>query len=115
MKTGNKDFSMMDEAEKQKYLRARKRVQELKKFYNNLTAYIIFVFFFALINYWDNQWRYPWFLWAALGWGIGVAFHAMKAFHLNPMYSENWEKRKLKEFMDKEEQESQQMSQKRWE
>jgi hypothetical protein len=86
-----------------KYIKAKERVDELKKFYSNLAAYIVVIAFLAGVNYYGNQWEYPWFLWAAVGWGIGVAFHAMKAFQVNPMFNKDWEERKIKEYMDKDE------------
>ena len=85
-----------------KYQRARDRVDELKKFYNNLTIYLIFVVFLAGINYYTTGFGYMWFLWAAFGWGIGVFFHALKTFRVNPFFNKDWEERKIREFMEKD-------------
>ncbi len=85
-----------------KYLRAKERVEELKKFYSSLAWYIVVIGFLAWLNYYTNGWGYMWFLWAAFGWGIGLVFQAIKAFQLNPFMSKNWEERKLKEFMEEE-------------
>ena len=97
----------MDNFEQQKrYERAKERVDELKKFYNNLFSYIMVISFLAFINYYTLGWSwdgYLWFLWAAFGWGIGLAFHAAKAFRLNPMYNKDWEERKIKKYMEEEE------------
>ena len=61
----------MEEFNKEsKYIRAKERVEELKKFYGNLTSYIIVISGLALLNYWVDGWSYMWFLWAAFGWGI---------------------------------------------
>ena len=86
-----------------KYLRAKERVEKLKKFYGNLLSYVLVIALLAGINYWTNEWRYMWFLWAAFGWGIGLFFHALKTFNLNPFFSRDWEERKIREFMDEEE------------
>ena len=43
-----------------------------------------------------------WFLWAAFGWGIGLIFQAAKAFNWAPFMNKNWEEKKIKELMDKE-------------
>jgi len=86
-----------------KYIRAKERVEELKKFYGNLTSYIIVITGLAILNYYTNGWRYMWFLWAALGWGLGVVFHAIGTFNLNPFFGKDWEKRKINELMDKDE------------
>jgi len=85
-----------------KYIRAKERVAILKKFYSNLLSYIVFISFLAGLNYYTNQWRSPWFLWAAFGWGIGLIFHAVKAFNWVPFMNKDWEDRKIKEFMDEE-------------
>lgn len=84
----------------EKYYRAKKRVIEIKKFYMSVLSFIIFISLLAGLNYYTNQWRNPWFLWAAFGWGIGLAFQAAKAFDFNPVLGKDWEKRKIKEYMD---------------
>lgn len=86
-----------------KYIRAKERVDELKKFYSNLTSYTFVIAGLAALNYYVNQWSYMWFLWAAFGWGIGLVFHAIGTFQLNPFFGKNWEERKIQEYMDKDE------------
>ncbi|BFP39315.1 2TM domain-containing protein [Flavobacteriaceae bacterium GF1] len=95
---------MMDyRKDENKYLRAKERVDELKKFYGNLTSYVLVITGLAILNYYTNGWSYMWFLWAAFGWGIGLIFHAIGTFNLNPFFGKDWEKRKIKELMDKDE------------
>ncbi len=101
---------MEDFSKENKYIRAKERVEELKKFYGNLTAYVIVISGLAILNYWVDQWRYMWFLWAAFGWGIGLFFHAIRTFNLNPFFGKDWEERKIKEFMKDEDD-----SARRWE
>ncbi|MCM4165723.1 MULTISPECIES: 2TM domain-containing protein [unclassified Arenibacter] len=86
-----------------KYFRAKERVAAIKKFYMGLMSYFVFIGFLAALNYWTDQWRYPWFLWAAFGWGIGLVFHAIKVFGLSPFFGKNWEERKIKEYMEEDE------------
>ena len=88
---------MEDLNRENKYLRAKERVEQLKKFYSNLTAYILVISLLAGINYWANEWRYMWFLWAAFGWGIGILFHAFKVYGFNPILGRDWEERKIRE------------------
>lgn len=83
-----------------KYYRAKERVAEIKKFYTSLMMYVIFISFLAALNYYTNQLRYAWFLWAAFGWGIGLVFQAAKAFEWNPFMGKGWEERKMREFME---------------
>ena len=100
---------MEDLNKENKYIRARERVEALKKFYGNLTSYVLVISGLAALNYWVNGWSYMWFLWAAFGWGIGLAFQAVKTFNLNPFLGKDWEERKIKEFMKDDE------SPRRWE
>lgn len=86
-----------------KYIRAKERVDELKKFYGNLTSYVLVITGLAVLNYYTNSWSYMWFLWAAFGWGIGILFHAIGTFNLNPFFGKDWEDRKIKEYMDEDE------------
>lgn len=95
---------MQKESENNRYNKAKKRVAELKKFYSSLTTYFVFIVFLAGVNYYTNQFRSMWFLWAAFGWGIGIFFHALKVFNLNPLFGKDWEERKVKEYMDREKQ-----------
>ncbi len=88
--------------EQKRYDRARERVEELKKFYNNLTAYIIFISLLGGLNYYQNEWYNAWFIWPALGWGIGIIFHAIKAYRVNPMFDKDWEERKIRKYMEEE-------------
>lgn len=86
-----------------KYLKAKQRVGEIKKFYTSFISYLIFIACLAALNYYVNEWRSPWFLWAALGWGIGLFFQATKAFRWFSYFGRDWEERKLKKFMEQEE------------
>lgn len=79
------------------YLRARKKVEDLKEFYGSLASYIIIIPFLIFINY-RTFWEFQWFWFPALGWGIGLAFHAFKVY--GPGFS--WEEKKLRQFMEEE-------------
>ncbi|RKS53344.1 2TM domain-containing protein [Gillisia mitskevichiae] len=92
----------MENSEKN-YQRAKERVEELKKFYSHLLSYIVVNIFLAAVNYYSNEWRYPWFLWVTAGWGIGLIFDAMRAHQINPMFNKDWEERKIRSFMKEEE------------
>ena len=87
---------------KNKYIKAKERVNRLKKFYSNLLSYLVFIAFLAGLNYYVNGLRSPWFLWAAFGWGIGITIHAFKVFNWLPYMNKNWEDRKIKEYMNEE-------------
>ena len=96
-----------------RYLQAKEKVGEIRKFYGGIISYIIVIGALAGLNYWIDGLRYPWFLWAALGWGIGLIFQAAKAFDWNPFMSRDWEERKIKEFMERDKKSQSNMG--RWE
>lgn len=87
----------------ERYFKAKKRVEEMKGFYGNLTSYIVVNCVLFVINMVTSP-QYLWFFWPLLGWGIGVIFHGIKVFNYMPFLGKDWEERKIKEFMEKEEQ-----------
>ena len=84
------------------YLKAKRRVGEIKKFYISLLSYAIFIIFLAGLNYYINGLRNPWFLWAAFGWGIGLFFQGMKAFRWFSIFGKEWEEKKVQKFMEED-------------
>ena len=58
--------------------RARRRAAAETGFYAHLQVYLGVIAFLALINVFTTW--YPWFLWPAMGWGIGIASHYMGVF-----------------------------------
>jgi signal transduction histidine kinase len=58
--------------------RARRRAAAEVGFYMHLMSYLGVIAFLALINILTT--RYPWFIWPALGWGIGLFSHYMAVF-----------------------------------
>lgn len=86
-----------------KYLRARNRVEELKKFYGRISSGLLAIAITGAINYYLNEWENPWFLWVVFGVGVGLIFRAIKLFNLNPFTGRDWEERKIQEFMKQDE------------
>lgn len=83
------------------YLKAKKRVKDLKEFYGHLTAYCIVIPFLIFINLYTYD-QFQWFWFPMLGWGMGLSFHAVEVFG----YGKTWEERKIKELMEKEKQDN---------
>jgi len=81
-----------------KYIRAKKRVDELKGFYGNLIAYCVVIPFLIFVNY-QTAWGYKWFWFPVFGWGLGIVIQAFKVFG----YGTDWEERKIREIMNKDE------------
>lgn len=90
----------MDKEQQQyneEYMKASKRLEELKAFYSNLVAYVLVIPFLIFINY-MTYWGYQWFWFPMIGWGLGVAIHALVTFG----FGSDWERRKIEEIMEKD-------------
>ena len=87
-------------SQEERYERARKRVRKLRYFYRSLATYLAVMIVLFIVDYMDHgNW---WVYWPALGWGIAVALHAVRVF--GPGADSGWEERKIKQLMEKEEQ-----------
>lgn len=76
------------------YQRATERVAELKSFYGHLAAYCIVISALTIINLLTAP-DHLWFYWPMLGWGIGIASHALKTFGI----SKNWEEKQIQKIL----------------
>ncbi|WP_264553859.1 histidine kinase [Flavobacterium sp. N2038] len=83
--------------ENKAYFRAKKRVEELKGFYANVISYCCVIPCLIFVNLTFSP-GFQWFWFSALGWGFGVVMHAFKVFG----YSTNWEERKIREILERE-------------
>lgn len=84
-----------------RYADAKKRVNEIREFYQHLWTYIginVVLFLINLITA-PGVW---WFYWVTVFWGIGIIMHAVTTFGTNRIMSQDWEERKIKEMLDKE-------------
>ena len=77
-------------------------MEEIKGFYGNLVSYIVVNLGLLVLNLVTSP-NHLWFYWPLLGWGIGVLIHGMKVFNCMPFLSKEWEEQKIREFMQKEE------------
>ena len=84
-----------------RYESAQEQVKKIKGFYAHLTVYLIFIPVFIYLNFQSNA-GFPWAIFPICGWGFGVAGHASETFDWNPFFGKNWEQRKIKELIDKE-------------
>lgn len=109
MKHINFNNSSNEYKKERTYLRAQKRVKELKGFYWHVFWYVIiniFVFIIIALNTEGNFWHFGNYS-TPLFWGIGLGFHAFGVFGKNLIFGKEWEERKINEYMDK--------NKKRWE
>ncbi|MDC1505931.1 histidine kinase [Winogradskyella sp.] len=105
-----KQVSIMRTAQKSKarlnddYVRARKRVEELKGFYYSLISYVFVIPFLIFIWYTYSSHTIQWFWFPMFGWGLSLVFQAYRVYIDNGALGASWEKRKIEEYMSKENQ-----------
>ena len=69
-------------------------VRDIKGFYNHLAIYVIaIVAMFASSFFMETD--YPWYLWPAFGWGLGVLSHGLSVFEVFSFLGPNWERRQV--------------------
>lgn len=80
--------------------RAKKRVAELKEFYNNLVTYVSVNIVLIIIDmmFTDGMWFY----WVTLFWGLAIIWKAVHLFWGDRFLTKEWEQKKVKEYMDKD-------------
>ena len=90
-----------DDLENSKYVRAVKRVEKLKEFYQNFASYCIVIPFLIFINLRFSPGFY-WFWFPMFGWGIGLTFHFLEVNNYTIFLGKNWEEKKIEELMKKQ-------------
>jgi hypothetical protein len=89
----------MDEHEK--LVRARQQVEALTGFYIHLVVFVLVMLVLLAVN-WLATPDVWWVQWPFLGWGIGVAGHALLVFDSGaPGFITTWQLRKIRELKDK--------------
>ena len=87
-------------SDNERLARARRRVAALKGFYIHLSVFVLVLAGLAVVNLLLGP---PWWvLWVLLGWGIGVAAHALAISVHTSRRMADWEKRKTQEFLREE-------------
>jgi hypothetical protein len=104
----SENASQKDVYRQEAYIRAQKKVKKIVGFYWHLASYVIVnLFLIFLIGRENNNfWSFGTFS-TAIFWGIGLFFHFIGVFGPDFLFGNNWEQRKIKEYMDKDK--------KRWE
>jgi len=91
--------------ENKKYDKAKKRVEEIRSFYSHLFVYVVVNVGLFLLNIITSP-RSLWFYWVLIGWGIGLAIHALNIFGTEKILGKDWEEKKIKELMEKDKSET---------
>jgi 2TM domain len=90
----------------------RRRVHRLAEFYRHALVFVVFIGCLWALNAWQiyasyysfgsTRWYSWWAMWPTLGWGIGLLTHAITALPRWTFFSQDWEDRKVKELMERE-------------
>lgn len=90
----------------EKYQRAQARIRRIRSFYSNVITFVLVNILLIVINLMTNP-RDLWFYWVTLIWGFILIVQALNTFTIRDRFlGEEWEKKKIKEMLDKEKDES---------
>jgi len=89
-----------------KYQEALKRVKKIKGFYTHAIVYVFVNIMIVFLNVknldpGESYFQFKNFM-TAFFWGIGLVAHGLSVFVPNWIMGQNWEERKIKEFIEKE-------------
>ena len=84
--------------EENAYYKAKRQVDELRKFYTSLISYCVVIPLLIFINLKFSS-QFHWFWFPTFGWGFGLTMKGFRVFG----YSSNWEERKIQQILNKEE------------
>ena len=96
----------MNKQDEIKYQEALKRVKKIKGFYTHAIVYVFVNIMIVFLNVknldpGETYFQFKNFM-TAFFWGIGLLAHGLSVFVPNWIMGQNWEERKIKEFMEKE-------------
>ncbi len=90
----------------EEYYMAYKRVKRIKGFYTHLIVYILVNLFLIFNKYFESNNNLVFSQWhtysTAFFWGIGLVAHGLSVFGSEIFFGNNWEERKIKEYMEKD-------------
>lgn len=86
--------------------RAKRRVKKIKGFYSHLLVYVVINIMIVIVNInnlgpGESYFQYKNFF-TLFFWGLGLAVHGLSVFLPNMVLGKNWEERKIKEIMERE-------------
>lgn len=113
MKTidGVNKIVMKEFSKEYNYIRAKSKVDNLKRLYLHIAAYIIINCIVSIVKIWRNMNNGESFNEAVLDfgtfalwmvWGIAVAIHLFSVFGLDYILGKDWEAKRLKKYMDED-------------
>lgn len=91
---------MAEDYNDEEYKRVRKRVKELRDFYQHVIIYLAVNVMLIIINLISSP-DALWFYWVSIFWGIGLGFHGISVLFQGSLLGPDWEDRKIKKYMEK--------------
>jgi transcriptional regulator with XRE-family HTH domain len=70
------------------------KVRKIRRFYIHLVQYALVISVLAIINLATHPSKL-WFIWPALGWGIGIFAHAAAIYNVIPFLGAEWERKQV--------------------
>lgn len=96
----------MNSQEEIRYQEALKRVKKIKGFYTHAAVYVVINIIIVIANIQNLNPGESYFqlknFSTAFFWGIGLTAHGFSVFLPNWILGQDWEERKIKEFMEEE-------------
>ncbi len=90
--TSASDIPLPDLPEREQ--QAMEYVRDIRSFYIHAIQYAVVIAGLALVNLFTVP-EYLWFLWAAFGWGVGLAVHGLSVFEVVNLFGDGWEQRQV--------------------
>jgi len=82
--------------------RTRSRVRRLRDFYVHIAIFVVVIGGLAVMN-WIVSPTFWWVAFPAIGWGIGLAAHAVSVLFEDSLFDAGWEERKTRELLQRHE------------
>ena len=91
---------MNELSENPRYAEAKRHVERLRGLYTHATVYVLVnLGILALAQFTGRS--NAWLPWPALGWGIGLAAHAVSVLAFGGWLGGGWEDRKIREYLER--------------
>lgn len=101
-------MEIIHDTDQLKFERAKKRVKSIAGFYRHFAIYVLLNLFMIATKYFnldpgEKFWEFSTYS-TAFFWGIGLLFHALSVFGPNIFLGRDWEEKKIKEYMNRDQQ-----------
>ena len=91
-----------DQAKQQRYLKAQKRVKDIKGFYSHTTVYCIIIPIIIFMNL-KFEPNFHWFWFSVYCWGTGLFIHWLKVFGFRFLgIGKDWEEKMIQKIKEEQ-------------